>query len=442
MRRIVLSIAFLGLATAPSLRSGQVLAQGQVGPGWSAFAGCWTPIASDGSRNIAANTPRVCVVPNGSQAELLTIVSDSVTDRTVVDANGQRREVSKQGCSGWEKAEFASDGRRIYLSGEQTCAGGLKRITSGVFAIASNGDWLNVVDVSADSVSSVRVTRFATTSMTPTMPAAVRDLQSREVSDRTARVSAQRDVSINGVIEASRFLSVAAQEAWLAELEQDFNLDDKTLTRLADEKVAASVIDVMVAVSNPEVFSVHGSGSVTRNTDSDSARSRRPYSPCFAPVIDPWAWYAYDPCDPYLRYSYYRPYYDRYGYPNYYGRGYYPYYYDSRPVIIVPVSSEPRNHGRMTKDGYKPSGSSSSGGESARGSERTSGTTKSSGDDGRTATRKPPSSNEGQSSRTAAPKESSSSTQSKTTPSDPDRGSSPSSASGSGRVATRKPPAA
>ena len=441
MRRIVLSIAFLGIASVSP-------AQAPVGPGWSAFSGCWTPVGADGSRNIAANTPRVCVVPNGNQAELLTIVNDSVTDRTIVDASGQRRDVSKQGCSGWEKAEFSSDGRRIYLSGEQTCAGGLKRVTSGIFAMANNGDWLNVVDVSADSVSSVRVTRFATTSTTPGMPAAVRDLQSREVSDRTARVSAQRDVSVNAIIEASRFLSVPAQEAWIAELEQDFNLDDKTLVRLADEKVAPSVIDVMVAVSNPDVFSVHGSGEVSRNADADSVRSRRPYSPCFAPVIDPWAWYAYDPCDPYLRYSYYRPYYNRYGYgygyPYY--NSYYPYYYDSRPVIIV-TNGESRPHGRMTKDGYKPATPSSSGASDpatqSRGSD-SRGSTKSSGDDGgRTATRKPPTNEGSQASRTAAPKESAPRpAQTYTPPKDEAASSSSSSSSGSGRVATRKPPAA
>ena len=109
----------------------------------------------------------------------------------------------------------------------------------------------------------------------------------------------------------------------------------------------------MVAVSNPGLFSVLPTGSVTRNANSDSARVRRPYQPCFAPVIDPWAWYAYDPCDPYLRYSYYRPYYYGYGMP-YYRNGYSPYYYpyDSHDVIIVPVGWTPREHGRMSKDGY------------------------------------------------------------------------------------------
>ena len=75
MRRIILSIAFLGVASVASAQ--------QVGAGWSAFAGCWTPVSANGERNMAANTPRVCVVPGGdSSAELLTVVGDSIAERS------------------------------------------------------------------------------------------------------------------------------------------------------------------------------------------------------------------------------------------------------------------------------------------------------------------------------------------------------------------------
>jgi uncharacterized membrane protein YgcG len=417
MRRIILSTAFLGFAAIAQAQSSMA--------GWSAFAGCWTPVSSDGSRNVAANTPRVCVLPDAANgADLLTVVSDSITDRMHVSADGRQHDVSKQGCNGWEKAEFSADGRRVYLKSEQTCAGGIKRGTSGVFAIATNGDWLSVVDVSADSASNVRVTRYASTVVPPTAPASIRDaLAASEMSDRTARVAAQRDVSLNAVIEASRFISAPATEAWLSELEQSFNLDDKALIRLADERVPESVIDMMVAVSNPSVFSVRPTGSIVREEEERMNDRDRSYSPCFSPIVDPWAWYAYDPCDPFLRYGYYRSRYSRYygsrygydpyyGYGGYYGGGYY-----GAPVVIVRGAETPK--GRMTKDGYKrddastssgtstprattsksggssSSGSASSGGSSSSGSSgsSSSGSSGSSGgssSSGRTATRKPP----------------------------------------------------
>lgn len=415
MRRSFITSAFLALAASAS-------AQSPVSPGWSALSGCWIPIPSDG-RVVAASTPRACVLPTGTNsAELVTIVDDKITERTRIDADGQRHEVSKQGCAGWESASFSTDGRRLYLQSEQSCIGGTTRKTSGMFALASDGDWINAVNVSADSANSLRVTRYRPAVLTTLIPAEVRNaLESREMSDRTSRVAAQSMVSTNAVIEASKMLSAPVTEAWLAELDQDFNLDEKTLIRLADAGVAPSVIDVMVAVSNPAVFAVRATGSGVLTTENDSLRLRRQaqYDDCRNPVIDPWAYYAYDPCDPYHRYSYYRSRSYRYGYGNrydpYLGYGAYdPYGYNYRdyghPVVIIvrgSASDPAPGRGRMTKDGYRrddgtpargtaeqsrtsaPATSTTSKGESQRTTESTSGSS-SSGSSGRTATKKPP----------------------------------------------------
>jgi uncharacterized membrane protein YgcG len=414
MKSILLSSAFLAIAS---------VASAQNGPTWGAFAGCWAPIPAEGQAPAAAATPIVCVVPNGTSADLATVVSQKVTERTTVNANGARHEAGKQGCNGWESAEFSSDGRRLYLKSEQTCLGGVKRTTSGIFAIASNGDWINAVNVAADSANSVRVSRYTPVSMGTLIPEEIRTvLDAREVADRTARISAGM-VSTAAVVEASRFLSAPAVEAWIAELEHDFDLDDKRLVALADAGVPPSVIDVMVAVSNPRTFAVRATGSGITTTESDSVMARRSarYNNCTTPVMDPWAWYAYDPCDPYNRYSYYR--YRRYGY-RYdpylgYGYGYNPYGYGygydyGRPVVIyVRGSNEPiaaRPHGKMTKDGYRsgtgtttrgtdnPAPRTSSGTSSGTssstpretGSSSTGSSSSGSGSSGRTATRKPP----------------------------------------------------
>lgn len=410
MKSILLSSAFLAIATVASAQSG---------PSWGAFSGCWAPIPAEGQAPAGATTPIVCVVPNGNSADLATVVSQKVTERTTVVADGNRHDVSKQGCNGWESAQFSSDGRRLYLKSEQTCLGGVKRSTSGIFAIATNGDWVNAVNVAADSANSVRVSRYTPVSMGTLIPDEIRTvLEPREIADRTARISAGM-VGTASVVEASRFLSAPAVEAWLAELDHDFDLNEKRLIELANAGVPPSVIDVMVAVSNPRTFAVRatGSGIVTSESDSVMARRSSRYNNCTTPVMDPWAWYAYDPCDPYNRYSYYS--YRRYGY-RYdpylgYGYGYNPYGYGygydyGRPVVIyVRGSNEPieaRGHGKMTKDGYRretgtttrgtdspaPRASSGSGSSSSTPRE-TSGTGSSSsgsGSSGRTATKKPP----------------------------------------------------
>jgi hypothetical protein len=410
MKRILLSSALLAIATAASAQT--------TGPSWGAFAGCWSPIPAEGQAPPASTTPIVCVVPNGSTADLATVVSQKVTERATVIADGNRHDVSKQGCNGWESAQFSSDGRRLFLKSEQTCLGGVKRSTSGIFAIATNGDWVNAVNVAADSANSVRVSRYTPVSMGTLIPGEIRTvLEPREVADRTARISAGM-IGTASVVEASRFLSAPAVEAWLAELDHDFDLNEKRLIELANAGVPPSVIDVMVAVSNPRTFAVRatGSGVVTGQSDSVLARRALRSSNCTTPVMDPWAWYAYDPCDPYNRYSYYS--YRRYGY-RYdpylgYGYGYNPYGYGygydyGRPVVIyVRGSNEPieaRGHGKMTKDGYRretgtstratdspePRPTTSSTPRESTGSTSTgSSSSGSGGDGGRTATRKPP----------------------------------------------------
>jgi hypothetical protein len=344
------------------------------------------------------------------------------TEHTRIEADGQRRPVASQGCKGWETASFSSDGRRLYLRSEQTCAAGMTRTQSGVLGLAANGEWTSAVHVLADSGNSVRVSRYSPVSLNADIPAEIRDeLQPRELSDRTAHVAASLSrLNTTAMIEASKYLSAPAIEAWVTEAAYDFELNDKTLVQLADGGVAPSTIDVMIAVSNPNAFAVRASGMGYANA-SDSLRALR-NAQCVTPTADPWGYSEYDPCDPYHRFSYYGTR-SRYGYgydpfglefSRYgigYGRGN---AYTTGPVVIVTRGSESaptRAHGRMTDDGYRrTTGSSGSDGTAARGStprsdpsptSSSSGTTSGSsgsssssssggGDGGRTATRKPP----------------------------------------------------
>jgi hypothetical protein len=379
-----------------------------VTPGWAAFSGCWNPVAVPGAE--AASGARVCVVPSGPNgADLVSIKAADVVERTHIEADGQHHDVSRQGCAGWESAAFSSDGRRLYLSGEQQCAG-MKRQTSGLFAIGRNGEWINVVNVSADSGKDLRVATYALASADGAPPEIKSQVESRELANRTARIAAQSRVSTKNVVEASRYLSAPVIEGWLSELGQEFELDDRALIQLADAGVQSSVIDVMVAVSNPKVFAVRttGTGVSTEENPDEVTRRRARRDDCVAPLMDPWGYSAYDPCDPYRRYGYYgsrwyqygnryNAYNDPYGY--YYGAGYQP------VVIVVKGSATGQNagHGRMTKDGYSP------------GTAQPSGTTQ----------RAEPA----KSSEAPAPRER-----------EAEKSSSPAGGSSSGRTATRKPP--
>ena len=396
-----------------------------VSPGWSAYAGCWGPVPVEGQAAPVGDA-KICVIPAGNAAELVSVVGNQITERTTINADGLRHDVARQGCSGWESAAFSADGRRLYMQSEQQCAGGLTRKTSGLFAIASNDQWINVVNVSAAGGDGLRVARYSPIATSSALPADVSAAFERNaLADRTARLAAHAPVMPDVIIESNKFLAPPVVEAWIAELDQRFDLDEKTLIRLADGGVAPSVIDVMVAVSNPKAFAVRATGAGVAMTENQ-VTSRGMRNECLTPMLDPWGYYDYDPCDPYRRYGYYgsrRYSYGRgsYGYGSYdpfsyngYGSG-----YGQTVVIIVRGSaSDPeRGHGKMTKDGYSRGTSSSTGtavtptradrparpSESARSSGSTSSGSTSSGStssgstssgsgggDTRTATRKPP----------------------------------------------------
>src|SRR5687768_1890856 len=103
--------------------------------GFQALVGCWEPVAT--ARDSAPDIARghlVCVVPieGTSAVEFVTIVDGKAAERERVDASGTRQPLTRDDCSGWQSAEWSATGHRLYLRSELTCAGGLKRISTGV----------------------------------------------------------------------------------------------------------------------------------------------------------------------------------------------------------------------------------------------------------------------------------------------------------------------
>jgi len=71
---------------------------------------------------------------------------------------------------------------------------------------------------------------------------------------RAARMGAAALPGIADVIEASRELDPAVVEAWLLQRMPRFAVDARELRRLAGARVPGSVIDLVVALSRPEMF--------------------------------------------------------------------------------------------------------------------------------------------------------------------------------------------
>ena len=368
---------------------------------WTPWVGCWQPVTGDGQTvQLAPNKPApvVCIVPVASSpsVDLVTVEGSTVTPERV-DANGTQREVSREGCKGWEKAEFSPDSKRIYLRSEHECTGNRTRTSTGIMSMSPNGEWLDVQGVKVGENSGVRVVHYGRVPVPAVLDSGMKAaLQGNSLATSTAMLAASDAVTIPNVIEASKRVEPLVVQTWLAQRGQGFGIDAKQLAALADAKVPSNVIDVMVALSYPRAFAVNlaqADGQVvpTEQTRANAEQSSLGYGPTV--YMNGW--------DPLYSGSY--GYYNQYGYRGGLGySGFYPgYWYQGVPVIITRPSGsvdapQQDTRGRMVKgSGYtRPSDrsgssgtprSSTSGGSSSGGSTATSSGGSSSGSEPRTA---------------------------------------------------------
>jgi uncharacterized membrane protein YgcG len=354
IRRISRPSAAVMLLAGALLSTGAADAQGvQADPRWQPWLGCWE--ADEENRPAAEGATLTCVVPvaGTSAVEIATVVDGRVMSRERVDASGERRAATKDGCTGWDRATWSADGRRVFLRAEYDCPGGQKRASSGMIAMFAAGQWLDLRGISAEGATGVGVVRYRDAGLPSTVPSEIASALPGWTRERAmARTVAVAPVDSRAIAEAARQVDAAVVEAWLVERRQGFDLDAKQLVALADAGVPGRVIDVMVAVSYPRAFALQPAGEVALaapaprrggagGTYGDNVVRGRSLG------MDPFDYYDFFG---YSRFRYgFSPYGFRYGYsPFGLAYGYAPYGYyapgsawypGSTPVVIVPGGS-------------------------------------------------------------------------------------------------------
>jgi len=369
---------------------------------WTPWVGCWQPSMRDADQALAPDkaAPVVCIIPTpGSPTvDLVTVNGSTVGQPERVDANGQRRAVNREGCNGWETAQFSQDAKRIYLHSQHECTGNRTRVSSGLMTILPNGEWLDVQSVKVESHNGVRVVHYGRVPTPAVLSADMKAaLEGRNLATTTAVIAASDSVRVADVIDASKNVDPLVVQTWLAQRGQGFGVDREKLEQLADAKVPSNVIDIMVALSYPQAFAINlaqADGQMIQTQGRQVAANQdEGYRP------GPTVFMNWDPF-----YSGYGSYGYGYRYGLYgFGYGYgYPYgtFYPGVPVVVVRPSPTvdqpaPDNRGRMVRgSGYtRPPDRGDSGGSSQpRGSTsggdtgaRTSGGGSSSGGEPRTA---------------------------------------------------------
>lgn len=323
-----------------------------------AWVGCWEPM--DG----LPGSGMTCVVPSAdlNTLRVLEVAGGDTKEVSRLVLDGERHAVTATGCEGWERARLSSDGGRILLDAEVSCAGLPMQTRSGAFVITPRGDWLQVQGSGFDAVSNARVRLFRETVALLGLPMDVR-----------AGLS-----PVLGMAEATR-ADLARQK-----------LAASDLVELASMKVAAPVIDVIVAAGFPKAFMLDPAGSADIAAAPQEARTGSIAGA--RPVLYPgyygfgypglyldqgslsmcrmnmWGMYDYSYCSRTSQWS-------RYGYGGFYGYGFgsgwIPGYGNGGGVIVVvrPTDPTPRaSGGRVVRgQGYTQGGSAStSGGSTAQ----------------------------------------------------------------------------
>lgn len=254
------------------------------------------------------------------------ILNGAIVERPVLDPAGNRLSPPRDGCTGSETVTPSSDTSRVTVTSSFTCSG-LRRVANAEFVRGAGGQWVR-------------------TNGSPVM-----------FGTASVRAAAGAPVSTDDVLEVAKLVDPTTAEAWMTDRGQTFDLTGKELVRLADAGMPSRVIDMMVAVSNPQTFRLRpNDGTIEANAPTRRATNATAQSCsvtrdfCYgmtgmgwlygADRYYGWSPYGYQYGYPFSRYGY-----GGYGYGGYWGPGY---YNGNGPVVVVvnPGSSSSQPRGR------------------------------------------------------------------------------------------------
>ncbi len=251
--------AALAAVAFPAVASSLFAQAGAVDPLFQPWLGCWSPITDAGIPDARVKPPtQACVAPSSTRPGGIDFVlynGATVISRVAVPQPGTTAAKRLDDCEGNETATWSADERRLLLRAELTCVRGVKRIESGLMAMTGGGEWLQIQHLDVDGNAATTVTRMRfrndAGSAWHTLGGGA------SPSTESLRLAMGAPIGTAAVIDLAQRAPSALTEAWLVEVSPRFALDGKTLVQLSKAGLSPRVIDLMVAVSHPEAFSLN-----------------------------------------------------------------------------------------------------------------------------------------------------------------------------------------
>ena len=255
--RTLVTAGLLMIATSQGIHAqtaGSVARQssttvGSLDPRWSAWLGCWRP----SGRSSGADTLQLCIVPtaDGAGVRRITFAGDREVLAETIVADGAPQRSSEKDCAGTRQSRWAQSGTRLFLSSTLSCPNQPEVGTSGLSALISADQWLDVQVIKSRSrTEQTRVQRFWRSGDAPPSPVAA------EMKALVPLRTMLPRVTLQDVIEASDAVAPSAVEAWLSEGAIRVPVTRRELLQLSNAHVHGEVIDLMVALYYPKKFEV------------------------------------------------------------------------------------------------------------------------------------------------------------------------------------------
>uniref|UniRef100_UPI003562E77F hypothetical protein n=1 Tax=Gemmatimonas sp. TaxID=1962908 RepID=UPI003562E77F len=261
------------VSQTPTPQVTAVTAVTAVDPRFQPWIGCWVPSVHSSGAGVG-ETPKppsmACVVPSTTikgSVDLVVFDSAHVSTRAAIPLPGTRVAKAVDGCTGTETATWMPDDRRLLMQAELACGRGARRVETGLMTMSSAGQWMQVqhLDVGGNSATSVMTLRYVMDSLGEW----ARLGASAAPSTASLRLAVGAPLLNRDVLEVAKRAPTALTEAWVTETHQQFVVNGKELVRMADGGMPSRVIDLMIAISDPETFAVRTPGSDRNRLTAD-----------------------------------------------------------------------------------------------------------------------------------------------------------------------------
>ena len=219
---------------------------------WLPWIGSWRLISEavkeDGG---SANEDYLVDIRPGEDRKSIIMKSfrdEALLLETRIAADGSRQPLQDNRCSGWYTYSWSDSGKRLLFQSQSGCPAELPRFISGISIVTDNRDWFDIQLMRSGDDVAVSVRKYRSVREYP---------NAGPGSTEAPRFAAGTSLSVDEIIELSRKVPSELLETAVLELQKPFRINSSTLKRLSDAGVQPQLVDLMVALSFPDKFSVN-----------------------------------------------------------------------------------------------------------------------------------------------------------------------------------------